>query len=142
MVTHTRNLWSAFNPSKCTHTVVNTHPEQWTANAAAPGEQSEVRCLTSSHLSQGIEGGKNARYSLPSPTTPAGPEIQTHNLRLQVRHNCPNKTIHWFVSVLIHLILYYCWVNIYIYIYIYIFFFYKCVVFLFRKDHSIDQKWQ
>ncbi len=44
---------SAFNPSKCTHTVVsseqtnththththsvNTHPEQWAANAAAPG---------------------------------------------------------------------------------------------------------
>ncbi len=27
MVTHTRNLCSAFNPSKCTHTVVNTHPE-------------------------------------------------------------------------------------------------------------------
>ncbi len=25
MVTHTRNLYSAFNPSKCTHTVVNTH---------------------------------------------------------------------------------------------------------------------
>ncbi len=28
MVTHTQNLCSAFNPSKCTHTVVNTHPEQ------------------------------------------------------------------------------------------------------------------
>ncbi len=39
MVTHTRNLCSAFIPSKCTHTavnththtVVNTHPEQWAA---------------------------------------------------------------------------------------------------------------
>ncbi len=36
MVTHTRNLCSAFNPSKCTHTVnthtvVSTHPEQWAA---------------------------------------------------------------------------------------------------------------
>ncbi len=29
MVTHTWNLCSEFNPSKCTHTVVNTHPEQW-----------------------------------------------------------------------------------------------------------------
>ncbi len=46
MVTHTRNLCSAFNPSKVhthssehTHTV-NTHPEQWAAiYAAAPGEQ-------------------------------------------------------------------------------------------------------
>ncbi len=39
LVTHTRNLCSAFNPSKCTHTAVNTHthtvnthPEQWAAN--------------------------------------------------------------------------------------------------------------
>ncbi len=38
MVTHTQNLCSAFNPSKCTHTVVNTHthtvnthPKQWAA---------------------------------------------------------------------------------------------------------------
>ncbi len=37
-VTHTLNLCSALNPSKCTHTVVNTHthtvnthPEQWAA---------------------------------------------------------------------------------------------------------------
>ncbi len=37
MVTHTQNLCSAFNPSKCTHTVVNIHLEQWAANAAAPG---------------------------------------------------------------------------------------------------------
>ncbi len=29
MVTHTRNLSSAFNPSKCTLTAVNTHLEQW-----------------------------------------------------------------------------------------------------------------
>ncbi len=32
MVTHTRNLCSAFNPSKYAHThTVNTHPEQWAA---------------------------------------------------------------------------------------------------------------
>ncbi len=30
-VNQTWNLCSAFNPSKCTHTVVNTHPEQWAA---------------------------------------------------------------------------------------------------------------
>ncbi len=39
MVTHTRNLCSAFNTSKCTHTAVNTHththPEQWAAIYAA-----------------------------------------------------------------------------------------------------------
>ncbi len=63
MVTHTRNLCSAFDPSKVhthssehTHTV-NTHPEQWAAiYAAAPGEQLGVRCLAQGHLSRGIEG--------------------------------------------------------------------------------------
>ncbi len=34
-----------------------------------------------------IEGGENARYSLPPPTIPAGPEIQTYNLGLQVRRS-------------------------------------------------------
>ncbi len=63
MVTHTWNLCSAFNPSKCTHTVVNIHLEQWAANAAAPGEQLGVWCLAQgSHLSRGIEGGESAAY--------------------------------------------------------------------------------
>ncbi len=71
----TRNLCSAFYPSKCTHTVVNIHLEQWAANAAAPGDQLGVRCLAQgSHISHGIEGGKSAGYSLPPPTIPAGPE--------------------------------------------------------------------
>ncbi len=77
---------SAFNPSKCTHTVVNIHLEQWAANAAAPGEQLGVWCLAQgSHLSRGIEGGESAGYSLPPPTIPAGPEIRTHDLRVQVQ---------------------------------------------------------
>ncbi len=70
MVTHTRNLCSAINPSKVhthssehTHTV-NTHPEQWAAiYAAAPGEQLGVRCLAQGHLSRGIEGGESAVHS-------------------------------------------------------------------------------
>ncbi len=37
MLTHTRNLSSAFNPSKCTLTAVNTHPEQWAAMLRHPG---------------------------------------------------------------------------------------------------------
>ncbi len=42
------NVFSAFNPSKCTHL------EQWSANTAAPGEQSGVRCLAQGfHLSRG-----------------------------------------------------------------------------------------
>ncbi len=69
MVTHTRNLCSAINPSKVhthrsehTHTV-NTHPEQWAAiYAAAPGEQLGVQCLAQVYLSRGIEGGERALY--------------------------------------------------------------------------------
>ncbi len=85
MVTHTRNLCSAINPSKVhthssEHTHLNTHPEQWAAiYAAAPGEQLGVRCLAQGHLSRGIEGGESAGHSLP-PTIPAGPETQTYNL--------------------------------------------------------------
>ncbi len=72
MVTYTRNLCSAFNPSKCTHTVVNTHTHhEQTPGAvgshtdAAPGEKLGVWCLAQgSHLSRGIEGGESAGYSL------------------------------------------------------------------------------
>ncbi len=71
MVTHTQNFFSAFNPSKCTHTVVKIHPEQWAANAAVPGEQLGVRCLAQgSHPSHGIEGGESAGYSLPPTDNP------------------------------------------------------------------------
>ncbi len=51
MVTHTRNLCSAFNTSKCTHSsehthTVNTPPEQWAAiYAVEPGEQLGVQAL-------------------------------------------------------------------------------------------------
>ncbi len=56
----------SLNPSKCTLTVVNTHPEQWAAIAAVPREPLGVLCLAQgSHLSRGIEGGENARCSLP-----------------------------------------------------------------------------
>ncbi len=61
------NVFSAFNPSKCTHL------EQWAANAAAPGSSwgfgALLRCLTS------------------VVDNPAGAEIRTHNLRLQVRRS-------------------------------------------------------
>ncbi len=61
MVTHTRNLFSAFKPSKLlgavssehTHTL-NTHPEQWAAIfAVAPREQLGVGCLVQGQLSHG-----------------------------------------------------------------------------------------
>ncbi len=100
MVTHTRNLCSAFNPFKCTHTLnthtQNTQPEQWAANAVAPGEQLGVRCLAQgSHLSRGIEGGESAGYSLPPPTIPAGPETRTRDFWVTsptlypLGHDCP-----------------------------------------------------
>ncbi len=68
-MTHTWNLCSAFNPSKCTHTAVSseqthTHHEHTPGAvgshiAAAPGEQLGVRCLAQgSHLSRGIKGGR------------------------------------------------------------------------------------
>ncbi len=94
MVSHTWNLCSAFNPYKCTHTAVsseqththththtvNTHPEQWAASAAVPGEQLGVRCLAQGHLSRGIEGGESAGHSHPPSTIPAGPETRTCGL--------------------------------------------------------------
>ncbi len=89
MVTHTRNLCSAFDPSKVhthssehTHTV-NTHLEQWAAiYAAAPGEQLRARCLAQGHLSRGIEGGESAAQSLPPTYNSCRPETRTHNLSI------------------------------------------------------------
>ncbi len=87
MVTHTRNLCSAFIQSKVhthssehTHTV-NTHPEQWAAiYAAVPGEKLGIQSLAQGHLSRGIDGGESAVHSLPPPTISAGPETRTRNL--------------------------------------------------------------
>ncbi len=65
--------YSAFNPSKSTHTAVsskythtvNTHPEQWAAIfAVAPGEQSGVRCLAQGpHLSFGIDRERERSFT-------------------------------------------------------------------------------
>ncbi len=83
-MTHTRNLCSAFNPSKVhTHRSEHTHPEQWAAiYAAAPGEQLGVRCLAQGHLSRGIEGGESAGYSLPPTYNSCRPETRTRNLSI------------------------------------------------------------
>ncbi len=45
MVTHTWNLSSAFNPSKCTLTAVNTHLEQWAAILRRPGSSWGIGAL-------------------------------------------------------------------------------------------------
>ncbi len=90
MVTHARNLCSAFNPSKVhTHThisehthTVNTHPEQWAAIYAAAVEQLGVRCLAQGHLSLSIEGEERAVHSLHLTYNSWRPETQTHNLSI------------------------------------------------------------
>ncbi len=102
MVTYTRNLCSAINPSKVhTHTAVNTHtvnthPEQWAAiYAAAPGEQLGVWWLAQGHLSHGIEE-ERALY-IHSPTNnpcrtwdsnpwPLGYESDSLTIRPQLPH--------------------------------------------------------
>ncbi len=87
MVTHTRNLCSAFNPSKVhIHSSEHTHPEQWAAiYAAAPGEQLGVWFLAQRILSHGIEEEESAAHSLPPPTIPAGPRLELATFRLQVQ---------------------------------------------------------
>ncbi len=53
-------MFSAFNPSKCTHL------EQWAAGTAAPGEQLGVRCLAQgSHLSR-VQFLLESRFELPT----------------------------------------------------------------------------
>ncbi len=60
------NVFSAFNPSKCTHL------EQWAADTAVPGEQLGVQCLAQgSHLSHGqflLERDSNPQPRVTSPT--------------------------------------------------------------------------
>ncbi len=66
---------------KCTHTLVNTHPEQWAAiYAAAPREQLGVRCLAQGHLSHDIKGGESAVHSLHPTYNSCRPETRTRNL--------------------------------------------------------------
>ncbi len=61
---HSRNLCSAFHPSKCTHTAVSSE-------------------RTNEHT-HGIEGGREpSTFTLP-PTVPAGTEIGTRNLWITV----------------------------------------------------------
>ncbi len=61
---------------------MNTHPKQWAAIAAVPGEQLGVRCLAQEHLSRGIEGGESAVHSLPPPTIPYESDSLTIRPRL------------------------------------------------------------
>ncbi len=98
MVTHTRNLCSAINPSKVhthssehtnthihTHTV-NTHLEQWAAiYAAVSREQLGFRRLAQAHLSRGIESRESAVvHSAPPPPPPPPPPTILAGLRFEL----------------------------------------------------------
>ncbi len=84
VVTHTRNLFSAFNPSKCIHSSDHT--------LRAVGGL--VPCSRVSPQSW-YWGGESARHSLPPPTIPAGPETRTRDLWVTspalypLGHDCP-----------------------------------------------------
>ncbi len=58
-----------------THPSAHTHSSEHTPGAPW--------CLAQvSHLSRGIEGGRERWLFTPPPTIPAGPETRTHNLRV------------------------------------------------------------
>ncbi len=58
---------------RLTHPRAHTHLEQWTADAAAPGEQSGVRCLAQgSHLSR--------EQFLPEPRYPLCPSVRKQHI--------------------------------------------------------------
>ncbi len=73
-----------------THPSAHTHTHSSEHTPREVGEQLGVRCLAQgSHLCRGIEGGENARYSLPPPTNPQ-PRV-TSPMLYPLGHNCPFK---------------------------------------------------
>ncbi len=102
LVSHTRNLCSAFNPSKCTHTAVNTHTP-WTHTRSSgqpfmlwrPGSIWGFGALLKGTSVVVLSVGESAGHSLPPPTIPAGPETRTHVLWVKsptlypLGHDCP-----------------------------------------------------
>ncbi len=87
VASHTRNLCSAFNPSKCTHTAGNTHCGQ--PMLRHPGSSWGLGALLKVERALVIHS--------PPQTIPAGPETQTCDLRVTnptlypLGHNCPQK---------------------------------------------------
>ncbi len=90
MVTHTRNLFSAINPSK-----VHIHSSEHPHREPTPGAVGShlccgawgafgVWCFAQGNLSRGIEGGENAVHSLPLPTIPVGPRLELATFALRV----------------------------------------------------------
>ncbi len=70
-------------PSKCTHTAVNTHPEQWEVvfMLRRPGSSRGFSALLKASR-HGIEGGESAVHSFPPPTIPAGRRLELTTFQL------------------------------------------------------------
>ncbi len=76
-----RNMCSAFNPSKCTHTAVNTHREHThTHTPGAVGSWGFGALLKGLTSVVALRVEESAVHSLPPPTIPAGPETRTRSL--------------------------------------------------------------
>ncbi len=66
-------MFSAFNPSKCTHL------EQWAANCAAPGEQSWTSCRSrDSNPQPWVTSGFKSNALSIRPTTAQSHRLQSH----------------------------------------------------------------
>ncbi len=83
MVTHTLNSCSAFNPSKYTHTAVNTHTGAVGSQCCgAQGAFGSLAPCSRAPQSWYWRWRESAGYSLPPPKIPAGQETRTRDLRL------------------------------------------------------------
>ncbi len=91
MVTHTRNLSSAFNPSKCTLTAVNTHPEQWAAILRRPGSSWGIGALLKGLTSVVVLKVERALVVIHSPHRQSLPDLgiepATFGLQVQLSNH-------------------------------------------------------
>ncbi len=77
------NVFSAFNPSKCTHL------EQWAADCAVPGEQSWTSCRSrDSNPQPWVTSGFKSNALSIRPTTAQHPSGHSHALS-QITHTWP-----------------------------------------------------
>ncbi len=102
MVSHTWNLCSAFNPSKCTHRAVSSEHTHTQSSGQPmlrrPGSSWGFGVLLKG-LSRGIEGGERVLY-IHSPTyNSCQTETRTRNLRVTsptlypLSHTCPTSVL-------------------------------------------------
>ncbi len=99
MVTHTWNLCSAFNPSKCTHTHSSEHTPGAVGSQCCGARGAVGGSVPCSRVSPQSWYWRWREYWLftPPPTIPAGPGTRTHNLQVTsptlypLGHDCPTN---------------------------------------------------